>query len=84
MEARADEILGEYLPDSVLDFKRETAVTPLDKLKSYFLGGFGGAQRLEYGAGHELPSFHRQRMEAWGVCHYQTRGGRERNFDWNN
>ncbi|KAK3332148.1 hypothetical protein B0T19DRAFT_414888 [Cercophora scortea] len=27
---------------------------PLDELRAYFLGGFGSAQRLDYGTGHEL------------------------------
>ncbi|KAK3381635.1 Phosphotyrosyl phosphate activator protein-domain-containing protein [Podospora didyma] len=77
LEARADELLREFLPGSILDedgfasgkaaaadkevkeeeergAEKEAAAGPLDELKSYFLGGFGSAQRLDYGTGHEL------------------------------
>ncbi|KAK3682471.1 hypothetical protein B0T22DRAFT_530781 [Podospora appendiculata] len=32
----------------------ESEAGPLDELRAYFLGGFGSAQRLDYGTGHEL------------------------------
>lgn len=54
VESRADELLEKHLPQNVLDFNHSTAVTPLNELKSYFLGSFGSAQRLDYGTGHEL------------------------------
>ncbi|KAK3402204.1 Phosphotyrosyl phosphate activator protein-domain-containing protein [Sordaria brevicollis] len=34
--------------------KQQEVVGPLEELKAYFLGGFGSAQRLDYGTGHEL------------------------------
>ncbi|KAA8632986.1 hypothetical protein SMACR_03446 [Sordaria macrospora] len=34
--------------------KTQEVVGPLEELKAYFLGGFGSAQRLDYGTGHEL------------------------------
>jgi serine/threonine-protein phosphatase 2A activator len=33
---------------------RKTKVTAKDELKSYLMGSFGSAQRLDYGTGHEL------------------------------
>lgn len=97
LEARADGLLREYLPQGVLRWeqtdatkgeegkvkreggeeeegtetetetetegdgdrktneqKKEEVVGPLEELKAYFLGGFGSAQRLDYGTGHEL------------------------------
>lgn len=54
IENRADELLKQHLPQQVLNFDHSTTVTPLEELKSYFLGSFGSAQRLDYGTGHEL------------------------------
>ncbi|KAK7750741.1 Serine/threonine-protein phosphatase 2A activator 1 [Diatrype stigma] len=57
LEERTSELLHEYLPRSVLEFGGETSgggANALDELKTYFLGGFGSAQRLDYGTGHEL------------------------------
>ncbi len=68
LQERAGDLLREHLPADVLKFGREhreaekqqeTAVGSeveglLDELKEYFLGGFGSAQRLDYGTGHEL------------------------------
>lgn len=34
--------------------EQKQVVGPLEELKAYFLGGFGSAQRLDYGTGHEL------------------------------
>ena len=68
LQERAGDLLQEYLPADVLTFGRddreaekehETAVGsevegPFEELKEYFIGGFGSAQRLDYGTGHEL------------------------------
>ncbi|KAK1774508.1 Phosphotyrosyl phosphate activator protein-domain-containing protein [Copromyces sp. CBS 386.78] len=34
--------------------QKQEVVGALEELKAYFLGGFGSAQRLDYGTGHEL------------------------------
>lgn len=57
LEEKTSELLHEYLPSTVLEFGGGTndgGATALDELKTYFLGGFGSAQRLDYGTGHEL------------------------------
>jgi serine/threonine-protein phosphatase 2A activator len=54
VESRVDDLLKEHLPESILKFSHSTDVTALDELRSYFLGSFGSAQRLDYGTGHEL------------------------------
>ncbi|KAI0382132.1 Phosphotyrosyl phosphatase activator [Hypomontagnella monticulosa] len=56
LEERAVDLLKEYLPASVLNFgpASEHSVTSMDELMAYLLGGFGSAQRLDYGTGHEL------------------------------
>ena len=54
VENRVNDLLKEYLPESVLKFSHSTEVTSLDEFRSYFLGSFGSAQRLDYGTGHEL------------------------------
>lgn len=61
VEERADTLLDQHLPRQVLDFRtgqssnaEEKTVTARDELRSYFLGSFGSAQRLDYGTGHEL------------------------------
>ncbi|KAH9907506.1 serine/threonine-protein phosphatase-like protein 2A activator 1 [Xylariomycetidae sp. FL2044] len=59
LEERVSDILRDYLPRSVLDVGSGSdgngnGVTALDELKSYLLGAFGSAQRLDYGTGHEL------------------------------
>lgn len=54
VESRVNEFLKEHLPESVHEFSHSTEVTALDELRSYFLGSFGSAQRLDYGTGHEL------------------------------
>ena len=54
VENRADDLLKEHLPESILKFSHSTDATALDELRSYFLGSFGSAQRLDYGTGHEL------------------------------
>ncbi|RYP92846.1 hypothetical protein DL770_001017 [Monosporascus sp. CRB-9-2] len=57
LEERTTGLLRECLPDTVLSFGSESSgdgATALDEIKAYFLGGFGSAQRLDYGTGHEL------------------------------
>lgn len=53
LESRASEILDEFVPKDVLACGQGD-VKGKDELLSYFLGGFGSAQRLDYGTGHEL------------------------------
>ena len=56
LESRTQDLLKTYLPSNVLSFvsRSEDEVSALDELTSYFLGGFGSPQRLDYGTGHEL------------------------------
>jgi serine/threonine-protein phosphatase 2A activator len=56
LESRVQDLLNTHLPETVLHFGGKSAdgVTVLDELTPYLLGGFGSAQRLDYGTGHEL------------------------------
>ncbi|KAI1488184.1 serine/threonine-protein phosphatase-like protein 2A activator 1 [Biscogniauxia mediterranea] len=57
LEERVPALLKEYLSESVLNFGNDSsdgAVSASDELTAYLLGGFGSAQRLDYGTGHEL------------------------------
>lgn len=54
LEERVKGLLQEYLPKNVLHFNCEDEVSVLDELTPYLMGGFGSAQRLDYGTGHEL------------------------------
>jgi serine/threonine-protein phosphatase 2A activator len=56
LELQVDELLRSYLPQHVLSFGGTSSgdVSALDELTPYLLGGFGSAQRLDYGTGHEL------------------------------
>lgn len=55
LESRAKGLLERHLPDSVLHFDNSgDEVAVLDELTPYLMGGFGSAQRLDYGTGHEL------------------------------
>jgi len=56
LEERVPNLLKEYLPAEVLRFGGSSTdeVSVLDELTPYLLGGFGSAQRLDYGTGHEL------------------------------
>ncbi|KAK2599307.1 hypothetical protein N8I77_011076 [Diaporthe amygdali] len=69
LEDNVDGFLKELVSADILDFgasEDTTAQHPgarsedgqsaraVDELKAYFLGGFGSAQRLDYGTGHEL------------------------------
>jgi serine/threonine-protein phosphatase 2A activator len=61
LEERVEGMLKEFLPENILRFgengsdsQPESEAGPLDELKAYLVGGFGSAQRLDYGTGHEL------------------------------
>jgi serine/threonine-protein phosphatase 2A activator len=55
LESRVRGLLEKYLPDDVLHFgSMGDGVAVLDELTPYLMGGFGSAQRLDYGTGHEL------------------------------
>lgn len=56
LESRVKDLLEAHISEEVLEFARgsDHGTTPLDELTSYFLGGFGSSQRLDYGTGHEL------------------------------
>ncbi|TAQ89321.1 hypothetical protein B7494_g2332 [Chlorociboria aeruginascens] len=56
LESRVQGLLREYLPTEVINFAASPAggLSALDELTPYLLGGFGSAQRLDYGTGHEL------------------------------
>jgi serine/threonine-protein phosphatase 2A activator len=56
LELRVQELLQSHLPQAVLDFgvNSSNGASALDELTPYLLGGFGSAQRLDYGTGHEL------------------------------
>lgn len=61
LEERTEALLRDFLDEAVISFpvaeakdRDDMAMSPLDELKAYFLGGFGSAQRLDYGTGHEL------------------------------
>ncbi|KAI2628778.1 Phosphotyrosyl phosphatase activator [Hypoxylon sp. NC1633] len=56
VEDRVTDLLKEFLPDTALHLGLggEGDATAMDELVAYFLGGFGSAQRLDYGTGHEL------------------------------
>ncbi|KAG0645779.1 Peptidyl-prolyl cis-trans isomerase PTPA-1 [Hyphodiscus hymeniophilus] len=54
LESRVQQLLEKYLPNEVLNFRTGDGVGVLDELTPYLMGGFGSAQRLDYGTGHEL------------------------------
>ena len=54
VESRAPALLKAYVPLDSLSFPTKSENTPYAELESYLLGGFGSAQRLDYGTGHEL------------------------------
>lgn len=54
LEARAEGILDEFIPASILNVGGEGGIRGKDELLSYLLGAFGSSQRLDYGTGHEL------------------------------
>jgi hypothetical protein len=55
LESRVQGLLETHLPRAVLDVGASPDGTSvLKELTPYLLGGFGSAQRLDYGTGHEL------------------------------
>ncbi|KAL8791686.1 MAG: hypothetical protein Q9195_005693 [Heterodermia aff. obscurata] len=54
VESRAPALLETYVPLDSLRIPSKSENTPYAELESYLLGGFGSAQRLDYGTGHEL------------------------------
>jgi len=54
LESRIPDLLKEYLPANVFDEGSIEKIAARDELIAYLLGGFGSAQRLDYGTGHEL------------------------------
>jgi serine/threonine-protein phosphatase 2A activator len=54
LESRVPDLLQDYLPTIVVDDGSSEEITARDELTAYLLGGFGNAQRLDYGTGHEL------------------------------
>lgn len=58
VEKRSSELLRKYLPESIVNTPaKDDGISALEELKVYLLGGFGSAQRLDYGTGHELSFF---------------------------
>ncbi|KAK6536653.1 Serine/threonine-protein phosphatase 2A activator 1 [Arthrobotrys megalospora] len=58
VEQRSLDLLRKYLPDSIVNTPaKDDGVSAIEELNVYFLGGFGSAQRLDYGTGHELSFF---------------------------
>ncbi|KAL2127985.1 hypothetical protein VTI74DRAFT_9875 [Chaetomium olivicolor] len=51
LEERVEGLLREYLPGRMWE---EWGEAVMDEVKGYFMGGWGSAQRLDYGTGHEL------------------------------
>jgi len=56
LQSRTSTLLEQHLPAAVVGVRDNdlNAETALDELTAYLLGGFGSAQRLDYGTGHEL------------------------------
>lgn len=54
VESQIAGMLPSYLAPNVISFPHASEVSAIDELRSYFLGSFGSAQRLDYGSGHEL------------------------------
>ncbi|KAI7680101.1 Phosphotyrosyl phosphatase activator [Hortaea werneckii] len=56
-EEDASKLLLDRLSTTLNEYARENGfnrTAMIDELKAYLLGGFGSAQRLDYGTGHEL------------------------------
>lgn len=58
LEEQLPTLLSQHVPESVRRFgtaeSDERVTSAEDELKSYLMGSFGSAQRLDYGTGHEL------------------------------
>jgi serine/threonine-protein phosphatase 2A activator len=54
LEDRTPALMKEFLADVAEFGKEDEGDGSMDELMAYFLGGFGSAQRLDYGTGHEL------------------------------
>ncbi|KAL8748662.1 MAG: hypothetical protein Q9184_007158 [Pyrenodesmia sp. 2 TL-2023] len=54
LEARVPALLVDHLPKKVSSFERASEISVQAEIRSYLLGAFGSAQRLDYGTGHEL------------------------------
>jgi len=91
LEERVGALLEEFVAEDVLQFGSDSLGTrsqdatasddgkakgPADELKAYFLGGFGSAQRLDYGTGHEL-SFLAFLGCLWKLGAFQEESGQE-------
>ncbi|KAF3904033.1 hypothetical protein AA313_de0207649 [Arthrobotrys entomopaga] len=58
LEQRSYELLKAHLPPHIANAPAKGGgVPPIEELSVYLLGGFGSAQRLDYGTGHELSFF---------------------------
>ncbi|OTA24140.1 hypothetical protein BTJ68_12598 [Hortaea werneckii EXF-2000] len=56
-EENASKLLQDRLSTTLNKYAREDEtkrISMIDELKAYLIGGFGSAQRLDYGTGHEL------------------------------
>ena len=54
VQTQSRSLLETHLPPAVASFPHVDDTDSIDELKTYLLGSFGSAQRLDYGTGHEL------------------------------
>ena len=73
VESSALALLETYVPLDSLCIPTKSENTPYAELESYLLGGFGSAQRLDYGTGHEL-SFLAFLGCLWKLGGFQSQG----------
>ncbi|KAF2009554.1 serine/threonine-protein phosphatase-like protein 2A activator 1 [Aaosphaeria arxii CBS 175.79] len=52
--SRISDLIEEFLPEEILAADSHSEVSAKKELEAYLMGGFGSAQRLDYGTGHEL------------------------------
>ena len=83
VEQRADDLLVQHLPSPVLRFgasneseAAEGFISAKNELKTYLLGSFGSAQRLDYGTGHELS------LIAFLGCIWKLGGFKDEQHSW--
>lgn len=75
VEQESPKLLDLYLPTHITQTHAKLdGVSPVQELQGYMLGGFGSAQRLDFGTGHELSFF------AF-LCGIWVMGGFERGKD---